>query len=927
MKTKWWLRCFLSFLFVGFFIFTNLCFANNTEVLINEIAWMGTQDSSSNEWIEFFNISTNSIDISEWSIYGADSNKCLNFNDADGILNTIILPDDFLLYANNENIVDGVSVDIWDASIGLNNSDPGDLRLFDDLNCGDDSGMIIDEVDNGEEWLAGNSDEKKTMVRIDLLDWGTSQDVGGTPGEYNLVLDENDVDMDDAFDDILADGDADTDNEINQSSNTGNSSGSSDEGESYRSYPTGSVLINEVLSDPNKGESEWVEIILNSDNDIDLTAWKIIDASGAKTIIEGELTSDNKIKIVEDIKGNLNNKGDEISLQDGVGNLIDHLVYGENSIQDIPTPSNPNSLALIDGVFYVTENVTKGKENILKELRTDVKTSDTIAINEIFPNPEGDDRRYEFIELYNKSEQDIDLNNWYLENKIGQKFVFRSYDFNDEAKYIIKSKKYLTVFRKNSYLVMNNNEDIIKLFNDSDGLICKVGYKNAKSNLSYSSVLNLDYEKINTSTKNFLIHSINKNDFIWSMVKTPSRNNVIKPENHAPIVDFSFPDNILAKTEVLFDGSDTFDVDGDKMSFIWHFDNFKVNLPLVGHIFLKSGVFNVGLEVNDGKNSTYLEKKIKVCVKEGCSIKIDTNSSVIKDESGETENLELEIEELRKEIAKFKKNQNNINKEAIGSSVGIKENEKNQEEVYFVELGNVKNTAKIGDKITTIGIVSVLPGVLGSQFFYISKLDGLQIYSYKKDFPELKLGDYIEVSGEVGEKYGEKYLNIKNGGIRILNEGKILKVNKLNCSQIISSNIGMLAEISGEVVDKDANSLQVKDETGEALIYIKNATDIGLKNISKGEKWSIVGIINRRDDDIRILPRSGSDLLEEKISHNSVDNSGILDNKVENHATTTTAESNSVFVLNGTNRERTVLKFAFVVLGVLLIAFVFYIFK
>ena len=64
----------------------------------------------------------------------------------------------------------------------------------------------------------------------------------------------------------------------------------------------------------------------------------------------------------------------------------------------------------------------------------------------------------------------------------------------------------------------------------------------------------------------------------------------------------------------------------------------------------------------------------------------------------------------------------------------------------------------IGDKVVVTGVVAVEPGVLGTQYFYIVGSPGVQVYMYKKDFPDLKIGDRVEVMGELSESGGEARL-------------------------------------------------------------------------------------------------------------------------------------------------------------------------
>jgi len=159
---------FLAFLFllVPFFSYA----ASSGYVVINEVSWMGTVASSSDEWIEFYNNTDSPVDIADWSIYGADTGVCLNFSDADGSVTTTIPANGYLIYANHANDVKDDSsvdvVDIWDATVGMNNSSPGQLVLYDALNCG---GNVVDTVNQvAGNWFAGKaSPDYISMERVD----------------------------------------------------------------------------------------------------------------------------------------------------------------------------------------------------------------------------------------------------------------------------------------------------------------------------------------------------------------------------------------------------------------------------------------------------------------------------------------------------------------------------------------------------------------------------------------------------------------------------------------------------------------------------------------------------------------------------------------------------------------------------------------
>jgi uncharacterized repeat protein (TIGR01451 family) len=147
--------------------------AEARDVVINEVAWMGTDASSSDEWIELYNATDSPIDIEQWSIFGADSGACLNFSDADGSITTTIPAHGYLIYGNDEVVVTdtgGISlVDIWDPTMEMGNSTTDPITLYDGLGC---TGNVVDTANaDGGDWPAGTSSSGSpsyaSMERID----------------------------------------------------------------------------------------------------------------------------------------------------------------------------------------------------------------------------------------------------------------------------------------------------------------------------------------------------------------------------------------------------------------------------------------------------------------------------------------------------------------------------------------------------------------------------------------------------------------------------------------------------------------------------------------------------------------------------------------------------------------------------------------
>ena len=141
--------------------------------VFNEIAWMGTQNSSNDEWIELSNPTDSQINLEGWVLKTAD----------EGIKITLkgFIPENgfYLLERTDDNTVPGITADlIYKGS--LNNAGEV-LELY------DESGNLIDKVDCQKKWTAGNNSTKQTMERAGSA-WQTSENPGGTPREKNSLI-------------------------------------------------------------------------------------------------------------------------------------------------------------------------------------------------------------------------------------------------------------------------------------------------------------------------------------------------------------------------------------------------------------------------------------------------------------------------------------------------------------------------------------------------------------------------------------------------------------------------------------------------------------------------------------------------------------------------------------------------------------------
>jgi PKD repeat protein len=167
------IKPYLLLLFLGgFFIWPASVFSVASEVVINEIAWMGTKNSVADEWIELFNNTEQEIDLSDWSLRAMDGSPKI-------ILEGIISPSGyFLLERTDDNSVPQIAADqIYTGAL----SNAGE-----NLELRDKANNLVDLINNAEGWLAGDNSTKQTMERT-KTGWQTSSDIGGTPKKQNSL--------------------------------------------------------------------------------------------------------------------------------------------------------------------------------------------------------------------------------------------------------------------------------------------------------------------------------------------------------------------------------------------------------------------------------------------------------------------------------------------------------------------------------------------------------------------------------------------------------------------------------------------------------------------------------------------------------------------------------------------------------------------
>lgn len=165
-----------------------------------------------------------------------------------------------------------------------------------------------------------------------------------------------------------------------------------------------------------------------------------------------------------------------------------------------------------------------------------------------------------------------------------------------------------------------------------------------------------------------------------------------------------------------------------------------------------------------------------------------------------------------------------------------------------------------GDLVRARGVVSVGPGILGSQYFYLAG-SGVQVYCYKKDFPELAIGDYIEVYGELSLSSAGRRIKITDRSqIKLIEKQTAPVPHKISASEVSEEYEGYLAEVSGTILEISGKNLIIDSDGTEAKIYLNVKIDMKDLGAKAGDQLAAVGIIGKTASGYRLMPRDINDL-------------------------------------------------------------------
>lgn len=542
-----------------------------------------------------------------------------------------------------------------------------------------------------------------------------------------------------------------------------------------------------------------------------------------------------------------------------------------------------------------------------------------IIISEFMPNPEGSDDN-EWIELYNTGPVTVDLSGFKLQDNSAR--VFTVSDDTD-----IAGMSYLVLDKAKTGIALNNTGgDSVKLYSPQDSLLSKVEYPDtAPEGKSFAKVLSgagfawttmptpgaanifvanqapvakiklessdlLAGAKIILSGKESSDPEEGELEYFWDFGDDSSGDEA--RENHIyqsggqylakltvtdiegfkneatlvldikdkspeiilqdiPVIDFELEDLIISEFLPNPEGSD----DNEWIE-LYNASNKSINL------------LGWQLDDQDGGSKPYIFSS-STMILPGDFLLVDREQSKITlNNSDDSARLLTPLGELWQESAYQK----------IKEGQSLAWDMENQE--WF--MNNTPSPGEINLMASIDAIeasqADIIAGIAlsdidkASRSLYLAKKEGdefyydniLEIYFYKKDWPEIKRGDYVEVLGEISKTEPYTRVKIQAQDNLIVNNTEISlpETDTMPVDDVGEDYLGEFIKVQGVVTKKSGQNIYLaSSEDEESLVRVYTSFSNKEMEIKKGNEVIASGVLSQTDSGYKLLVLDKADIL------------------------------------------------------------------
>ena len=173
--------------------------------------------------------------------------------------------------------------------------------------------------------------------------------------------------------------------------------------------------------------------------------------------------------------------------------------------------------------------------------------------------------------------------------------------------------------------------------------------------------------------------------------------------------------------------------------------------------------------------------------------------------------------------------------------------------------------AAVDTRVALSGTVTFPPGLIAKTIYIQDATGGIRVYLRKGEFPPLKVGDTVNVTGWTRDFHGEAELSVPDPGyVTTIGAGKAPRARLISSKDVGEANEGELVQVVGAVVKYAPLGLTLRDKSGAIELYFPESLGWRRPYVRLGDLWAAQGVLSQyaseRGAGYRIIPRFKSDV-------------------------------------------------------------------
>jgi hypothetical protein len=591
----------------------------------------------------------------------------------------------------------------------------------------------------------------------------------------------------------------------------------------------------------------------------------------------------------------------------GTGNGIEtpQPIQTTSSSTQVTTQTVQTNQEPIQNVSQPTQVVQLPVQTTTQTTASTVQTSQiiqpptptTIKITSLYPNTTGNDADEEYISIANTGTNSVNLKDWSLKDASGKTFKF-------ETDFLLGPELQTELKRSQTNIALNNDADEISLFAPDNSLIDHVIYSSAPNGEVYKWTAGV----WNWPQKVLLNEPTTAPPTSTNVVATES----ITQSNPNPEVVFALPDPINTKPttlrlSALYPNTTGNDAEEEFIA-ITNTGTQDVNLKdwSLKDTSGKTFVFADDLVLTPGSQTEVKRAQTNITLNNDAEeISLFAPDDLLIDNVIYANAPNGEVYKWTEGVWVWPSKTSTNEPETVSTTQTIttETTVSSNPTQQYLTISQAKN---LPDQtiVQISGTVSVLPGILGKQFFYIQDSEsGIQIYKFDALFPDLQVGQKIVVNGEMSTNGTEQRVKItKTGTIEPTSETIILEPKNSEIAELKTEDIGELFTVTGMVKSVTTNKLQIEKDGLSLDVAIAVQSGIDTTTLLPGTSLKVTGIVRSTTGVLKLSPRSQDDLVvlsppTNPLIAGTLDNGKNTQNKSDQNTAVLLATSSSIVLV------------------------------